>query len=222
MDALKNFVEKDMIEQMVILESLKDSREKEAIGELFELLAQKKCDQATHEMIYHTLYDLMENDAAAIINGIQHHSYRVQLLSIRRCRKSQLVSVIPELIDALRQSSNTEITGEIIMTLGSYKDPKIIDILCPYLFYNDPGIVSCTMEALVGMENEEVREILIDLIKGDEYLEDPDQECSLTTILSVEHLGKIKDKRSIDFLAAHQNHPDPLFHKAVMKELENA
>jgi hypothetical protein len=139
-DALNNFAAKDMMEQMVILDEIKNSDQKEAIDELFELLAKKKCDQATHEMIYHTLFDLMNNDADAIIRGIKHPSFRIQLLSIRRSRNSQIASIIPELTNALTNNADLEIIGEIIMTLGSYKDnAALLDTLCPYLFTQTPA-----------------------------------------------------------------------------------
>jgi hypothetical protein len=71
------------------------------------------------------------------------------------------------------------------------------------------------------MENEEVREILIDLIQGDDNLENPNHECSLATILAVEHLGQFNDERSNSFLLSQQNHQNPAFQTAIQKELDN-
>ena len=220
MGILENFVAKDMMEQMVILEEIKEKDQKDAIPELFELLAEKKCDQATHEMIYHTLFDLMKGDEQAIISGIRHPSFRIQLLSIRRCRRSGLSAVIPALSDLLQASSDTEVIGEIIMTLGSYKEPGLIDTLKPYLLHEDASIQSWTMEALAGIETEKVRDILIDLINSDDDLENPDKECGVATILAVEHLAKIDDKEVRDFLLSKQDHPDPAFHRAIAQALE--
>jgi HEAT repeat protein len=219
MGVLERFTEKDMLEQMAILEDIKEAGKKELLPELFDLLAEKKCEQATHEMIYHTLSSLMQGDEEKIKEGIRHSSYRVQLLSIRCCRKAVTVSAMPELIELLSESDNTEVIGEIIMTLGTFKDPTLIDILCPYLFHPDPTILSWTMEALTGMENEEVRDILIDLINSDENLDSPEKECNLTTIMAVEHLGRMHDEKSMNFLHSHSNHPDPVFRKAIDKAL---
>jgi HEAT repeat protein len=219
MAVLINFNEKDMVEQMAILDDIQAAGQHEAIPELFDLLAAKKCEQATHEMIYHTLFSLMKNDAASIRAGILHPSYRVKLLSIRRCRKSGAVAAAPELIQVLRASNDMEVTGEIIMTLGSFKDPALIDILCPYLFHPDPTVLSWTMAALSGIENEEIRGILQDLISSDENLDFPDRKCNLSTMLAVEHLGKLNDDASRSFLLSHRDHPHPLLRKAVAKAL---
>ncbi|MBI5558598.1 MAG: HEAT repeat domain-containing protein [Deltaproteobacteria bacterium] len=220
MGILEKFTEKDMIEQMAILEDTKEAGRKELIPELFELLAAKKCEQATHEMIYHTLFSLMKGDEERIKEGIRHSSYRVQLLSIRCCRKSGMVSVNPELLELLSESDDTAVIGEIIMTLGAFKDPALIDTLCPYLFHPDPTILSRTMEALTGIENEEVRDILIDLINSDENLDSPERECNLATIMAVEHLGRMHDEKSRNFLLSHRNHTDPVFRKAIDKALQ--
>ena len=220
MDALQGFTEKEMLEQMVILDDLKEGGKKEAIPALFELLAAKKCEQATHEMIYHTLFSLMKDEEGWIRAGIRHPSYRIQLLSIRRAMKSQTSSAIPELSELLRTSPDTEVIGAIIMALGSFKDPALIDILCPYLFHPDPTILSWAMEALTGIENADVREILFDLIKSDENLDVPDRQCNLTTMLAVEHLGRINDEASRNFLLAHSDHPHPALRKAIAKALQ--
>ncbi|MFH1217796.1 MAG: HEAT repeat domain-containing protein [Pseudomonadota bacterium] len=219
MKELEDFIQKDMMEQIALLDGIKEKGQKEAIPQLLQLLAEKKCEQATHEMIYHTLFSLMEGDTAAIKAGIRHPSHRVQLLSIRRCRKSHLAEAKDELIQTLRESSDTEMTGEIIMTLGSFKDPALIDTLCSFLFHPDPTILSWTMEALTGIETDEIRDILIDLIKGDENLELHNKDCALSTILAVEHLGRIQDRESRNFLLSLENHPNPHLRKAVAKEL---
>lgn len=219
MQNLENFTQKDMMEQMVLLDEIKEGGKKEAIPQLQQLLAEKKCEQATHEMIYHTLFSLLEDDPAAIKAGIRHPSHRVQLLSIRRCRKSGLIEAKQELIQTLRESADTEVIGEIIMTLGSFKDPSLIDTLCPYLFHPDPTILSWTMEALTGIEIEEIREILIDLVKGDDNFAAPDKDCALTTVLAVEHLGRMKDPEARKFLLSLENHPNSHLRKAVGRVL---
>jgi HEAT repeat protein len=220
MDALKGFTDKDMLEQMVILDDIKEGGKKEAIPGLIDLLAAKKCEQATHEMIYHTLFSLMKDEEEWIRAGIRHPSYRIQLLSVRRAMKSGTRAAIPELSELLRASTDPEVIGAIIMALGSFKDPDMIDILCPYLFHPDPTVLSRTMEALAGIENTDVREILFDLINSDENLDIPDRPCNLTTILAVEHLGRINDEASRNFLQAHSQHPHPALRKAVAKALQ--
>ncbi|MFZ5764972.1 MAG: HEAT repeat domain-containing protein [Thermodesulfobacteriota bacterium] len=220
MNDLDNFTAKDMIEQMALLDDIAEKQRKEVVPELMRLLAEKKCEQATHEMIYHTLFSLMEDDAALIKAGIRHPSYRVQLLSIRRCRKSRLTSARDDLIEILRASSDNEVIGEIIMTLGSFHDPALIDTLCPYLFHPDPTVLSCTMTALTGIENEEIREILIDLINGDDNLASTDRECSLPTVLAVEHLARMEDPRSRTFLESLRHHPNHHLQKAIARELD--
>ncbi len=220
MESLHNFEEKDMLEQIAILDDIKESGAKGAIPALFEIYAEKKCDQATHEMVYHTLFAIMDNDVDAIRAGLRHQSYRIQLLSIRRSRKSKLRAVIPDLQEALRTCTGPEVLGEIIMTLGSFEDPALTDTLCPFLFSTDPTVLVLAMEALMGIKSHEIQEILIDLIQGDDNLNNPEAGCDLATILAVEHLAKINDEKGRNFLLSHQDHPDKEFQKAVAKALQ--
>lgn len=218
-EVLKNFTQKDILEQLDILDHINKAQQKETISDLFELLAGKKCQQATHEMIYHTLFSLMKDDEESIRKGILHPSFRVKLLSIRRCRKSKTASAVPELVQILETSDDMEVIGEIIVTLGSFKDPDLLPILRPYLFHTDPSVVSWAMEALSSMESHQFGQILRDLIQGDKTLYATDQECSLATILAVEHLAKLDDEVNRNFLLSYRKHPHPIFRNAVNKAL---
>ncbi len=210
-----NFEKLDMIEQMTILEEIKETKDKQAIAPLIELYAAKKCDQATHEMLYHTIFSLMKGEAEALTAGLRHPAQRVKLLSIRRAKKPPVAEILPELLDLLSSDQDPEVLEETIRALGQYKDPSLLEELIPFLFHDNEALIAAAMSALVATGNEEVCAILIDLINGDENLDDPDKECHISTILAVKYLGRWPDHSAGEFLQSKLDHPDDAFRHAV-------
>jgi HEAT repeat protein len=219
MDTLKDFDKRDMIEQMMILDEIKETKNKSAIPALLEMFAAKKCDQATHEMLYHTLFDLMIGDADALAMGLRHPAQRVKLLSIRRAKKPAVPAIIPRLMELLYRDQEPQILEETLRTLAAYNNENLLEELIPFLFHDNEVIIAAAMNALISTGNEEVGAILMDIINGDENLADPDKECQISTILAVKHLGNWPDEMAKEFLQAKVNHPDPAFRKAVAAAL---
>ena len=221
MNDLKNFDKLDMVEQMMILDNIKETEDKQAIPGLMEMYGAKKCDQATHEMLYHTLFALLEGDAEALTAGLQHPEERVKLLAVRRAKKPPLEAILPMLLQLLSRDQEPQILEETIRTLAAYDSDDLLEELIPFLFHDNEVIIAAAMNALVATGNEEVGAILMDIVNGDENLADPERECQISTILAVKHLGKWPDEMTREFLESKRNHPDAAFCQAVEAALEH-
>ncbi len=212
---LKDFDKLDMIEQMTILDEIKETKDKSTIPDLLEIYALKKCDQATHEMLYHTLFDLMAGDAEAMTVGLRHPARRVKILAVRRAKKPPVTVILPLLLELLQRDQEPQILEETLRTLAVYDNENLLEKLIPFLFHENEIIIAAAMNALISTGNEEVGAIFIDIINGDENLNNPDKECHISTILAVKHLGRWPDDMAKEFLKAKLNHPNTTFHQAV-------
>ena len=74
MDLLKDFAQKDMIEQIICLDEIKESRLVEAIPGLWNLYANPLGDQAVDEMVYHTIFDLLAGREQVTIADVRKHA----------------------------------------------------------------------------------------------------------------------------------------------------
>ncbi|MBU2538389.1 MAG: response regulator [Proteobacteria bacterium] len=219
MDLLKDFAQKDMIEQIVCLDEIKESRLVEAIPALLDLYANPLGDQAVEEMIYHTLFDLLVGREQDIIAGLGHASEAVRLMCIRRAADGGSPALKDALVTLLDSASQNEIVSEVIRALGSYKDTGLTKILLPYLKHDDYSVVAWTMRTLVGVHDLQVRDALMTLISESREVHNVDAGCDLRTALAVENIIHFPDDTTIDFLIGFIHHPNPSFRRVVISTL---
>jgi hypothetical protein len=148
MDLLKDFAQKDMIEQIVCLDEIKESKVVDAIPGLWNLYANPLGDQAVDEMIYHTLFELLAGREQEIVAGLEHDSAAVRLMCIRRAADGGSSVLKDALVKLLGSAPANELVAEVIRALGSYKDAGLTDILLPYLKHEDYSVVAWAMRDL--------------------------------------------------------------------------
>lgn len=219
MDALKDFTQKDMIEQITILDEIKEAGQVEALPWLLELHASPLGDQAVDEMVYHTVFDLLAGQEKEIVAGLRHASEAVRLLCIRRAGFDVADAVKPALIDLLGSRDDPEIVGELIRALGSFRDSGLVDLFLPYLQHEDYTVAAWAMWALAGIGGPEVRDVLMDLVEKSDALKPGAGECDLRIALAVENLAKFLDEKNIKFLISHIHNPNPSFRRVVISTL---
>lgn len=219
MDLLNDFAKRDMIEQIVALEEIKEGKQIAAISELIELCAHPLDDQAVNEMIYHTLFDLLAEDEGAMLAGLGHESLLVRQLCLRRIRESRPQAALPVLIDHLKSSRDIEYMGEIIRTLGNYEDPAVMDLLFPYMRHQDDTLATWAMQVLADKKAPGVRDALIELIAERQADVLASGECDLMTGLALEDLSRFKDEVVINFFISHIHHQVPNFRRIVIAVL---
>jgi len=219
MEGLKDFAQKDMIEQITILDEIKESRQVEALQQLFELYDNPLGDQAVDEMVYHTLFDLLAGQEQDIIEGLGHKSRGVRLLCIRRAGEDAAEELKPALLDLLNKTDEPEMLSEVIRALDKYKDPGLIETLLPYMQHEDYPVVAWTMHVLVDSADNKVRDALMKMIDASEEMKDASGGCDLRTALAIENLAKFRDEQTIQFLIDHIHHPNPSFRRVVLTAL---
>ncbi len=219
MDLLNDFAQKDMIEQITILDEIKEGSKAEAIPALLDLYANPLGDQAVDEMVYHTLFDLMADQERDIIAGFSHVSEDVQLLCVRRAADSGSDGVKAALVDLLAKKASHEHASEIIRALAVYKDPGLVDTLLPFLKHDDYAVVAWAMRVLAEIHDEKVRDALKEMITTSKEVQGAAAGCDLRTALAVENLASFNDAETTDFIIGYIHHSNPSFRRVVITSL---
>ncbi len=219
MDLLKDFAQKDMIEQIICLDEIKESRLVEAIPALLHLYANPLGDQAVDEMVYHTLFDLLSGREQEIIAGLGHGSEAVRLLCIRRAADGGSVVLKDALVKLLGSASANEQISEIIRALINYKDAGLTEILLPYLKHEDYSVVAWAMRGLAGMHDLKVRDALMAMVSQSREVQHVDAGCDLRIALAVENIANFPDETTSAFLIGYIHHANPSFRRVVISTL---
>ncbi len=219
MDLLKDFAQKDMIEQIVCLDEIKESRSVEAIPSLLNLYANPLGDQAVDEMVYHTLFDLLAGREQEIIAGLAHESEAVRLICIRRAADGGSAALKDALVKLLAAASGNELVSEIIRALGSYKDTGLTGILLPYLKHEDYSVVAWAMRGLTGIHDLKFRDALMAMVSESREVHNVDAGCDLRTALAVENIANFPDDTTAGFLIGFIHHANPSFRRVVISTL---
>lgn len=223
MNILDDFVNKDMIEQITLLDEIKENRQIDALDGLLELCANPLGDQAVDEMIYHCLFDLLAGQDEALVAGLNHESPAVQLICVRRAVDGGSTELKTALLSLLETSSDGEIIGEVVRALVGFKDPELVDILLPFLSYEDCGVVAWTMQGLTQMQLPKVRDALMELVRQSAAVTDIEAlGCELPTAMAVENLACFHDAETIDFLVGYIHQSNPSFRRVVISALSGA
>lgn len=219
MDILHDFAQKDMIEQITILEEIKEVSSAEVVGRLLDLHANPLGDQPIDEMIYHTLFDLLAGRENEIMAGLRHNSMAVRLLCVRRAGDETTDTVKSALINLLKDENDFEVIGETIRALGKFDDSGLLDILQPYLQHDDYTVVTWTMRTLTGSGDLRVRDTLINMVAESSDLKHSAVGCDLRIALAVENLTEFSDDKTSRFLMRHIHNPNPAFRRVVISAL---
>ncbi|MBU0485284.1 MAG: response regulator [Proteobacteria bacterium] len=219
MDLFKDFTQKDMIEQIVLLEDLKDAKQVDALPALFDLYANPNPDQAVDEMVYHAIYQLLAGIDEQIVNGLRHQSDRVRLLCVCRSRDGKAVSAKPVLLEMLKTVKNPEMLSEVIHALIGYKDPELLAELLPFIDHEDVSVVVWALKGLGATGDARARDVMIERVNQSSCLKNASGECELRTALVVENLALFKDEVSIAFLVAHIHNANPMFRRVILSAL---
>ncbi|MGV1099546.1 response regulator [Thiovibrio sp. JS02] len=219
MGLLKDFAQKDMIEQITILDEIKESKQAQAIPELWDLYANPLGDQAVDEMVYHTLFDLLAGQEGEIVAGFAHPSESVRLMCIRRAADGGSPALKDALVKLLAAANSNELVSEIIRALVNYKDSALIDTFLPFLSHDDYSVVAWAMRGLAELHDNRVRDALMEMVSSSNEVKGTATGCDLRTALAVENLARFSDEKTSAFLIGFIHHGNPSFRRVVISAL---
>lgn len=216
---LQGFADKDMIEQITLLDELVESGQAEAVPALLELYATPMADQAVDEMVYHTLYALLAGRPAAVAEGLRSAAGRVRLLAVRRAAADGDAQVLPALVELLTSCRDQELLAEIIRALGSFQEPSLTGRLLPFLTHDDAVVAAWTMNSLVQLNSPAGRAALQELVTVSAEQVANSGICDLRTAQAIGSIGKYRDAAAAEFLVTYIHHTVAAFRRVVISEL---
>ncbi|MFZ5774575.1 MAG: HEAT repeat domain-containing protein [Thermodesulfobacteriota bacterium] len=216
MDVLVDFRNKDMIEQIMELDQVRESRDPAAIPALFDLYANPLGDQAVDEMVYHALFELLAGQHEAIRDGLSHPSAAVRVMCIRRATEEKAEMLKEPLAELLGATKSASLQGEILRALSQYHDPALAQAFISCLNNDDYTVVAWALRGLSAINTPEVREVLVGLINNSDEVKGTAPGCDLRTAMAVESLAGFGDAAAVDFLIAFIHHADASFRRVVL------
>lgn len=219
MESLIGFTEKDMIEQIMLLDEIKEQARVEAIPTLFDLYAAPAADSAVDEMVYHTLYALLDGREQEILEGLKHAARRVRLLCIRQAGELASSGAMAVLLAMLKEEQDSELAGEMIRALGLSGTEDLVEELLPYLQHEDYSVVAWTMQALVAIGGKGARDALKGMVAAGAATLGAKDVCDLSIALAAENLSRLANEEVIVFLVGHIHHLNPSFRRVVINGL---
>ncbi|RJX33092.1 MAG: response regulator [Desulfurivibrio sp.] len=221
MDLLVNFSQKDMIEQITILDEIQANGQHAAVPALFDIYALPLPDVAVDEMVYHALISLLKGQDALILTGLGHSSPRVRLLCIKAAGENRLSAALPRLAEFLQSGSREpELLTETVRALARMDEPEILDILLPYISHQDAAIAGLAMDKAARSGGERGRNALCRYISS--VSSDMGTEETLGVGLAFARLGSFTDDKTVDFLISHIHNRNPTIRKIVHEQLIKA
>ncbi len=216
---LDRFQELDMIEQIILLETIRAEGDVTAIPPLLDLYAERVCDTAVDEMLYHTLFDLLGSDPAAVRAGLAHRSPRVRRLCIRRLAKEPMAGGREALLAQLAVEKETELVAEIIRALESYADASLVDDLLPFIEHPDTSVAGLAIQLLAQSGNDRVCVRLCNRVARRLGELGAGDDCDLWLGLAIQALSNFREDEVVSLLVRNLHHPNPVVRRLVGETL---
>jgi hypothetical protein len=161
---LRDFSAKDMIEQIVLLDEIKESGRTDLLPELMALYATPQHDQAVDEIIYHTLFALLAQDHEAVKAGLRHPAERVRLVAVRRAGEDLVPGALTILVEQLQTPMAPETLASTIKAVSQYGVPALTELIVPFIDHDDEAVAASAMHGLVALHGASGREALLALL----------------------------------------------------------
>lgn len=219
MDLVQDFAGKDMIEQIAVLERIRQEGRVDAIAGLIDLYAGAALDTAVREMIYHALFSLLQKDQGALAAACAYPANEVRLLAVRVIHQQQRPENLSLLLGQLAQEKEAAISGEIIRALAQYDDQAVVEAVLPFIQHDDTSVAGWAMEALAGRRDQRIKNVLIALAKSQIGEAAGAGTCDLRLAMAVEFLAVFPDEEVVDFLVGHIHHSNPSLRRVVTSAL---
>ncbi len=208
-----------MIEQITLLETIRTRGKTELIPDLFDLYAARCCDAAVDEMLYHTLYALLERDGEHIAAGLRHPAARIRRLCVRSLRHGPVATARQLLLDLLARETDSEVIADIIGALETYADAGMVDALLPYINHDDSSVAGLAVQVLSQVGSDRVCIRLCNLVSRALQNLAAGEECDLRLALAIQALANFREEEVVGLLVRHIHHDNPVVRRLVSEAL---
>ncbi len=222
MSLLDGFRDMDMIEQIVVLEKVREEGGHDEVVDLMALYEAGAGDDAVDEMVYHALYDLLEKDEDEVIRGIAGASSRVRELCLRRVAAGGFAAAVDPLLLMLADVSEPELVVEGLRALKPYVNAAVADAVMSWLTHADDGVAGMAMEVLAASGRGDVLEKIIARVRESGAMGDPNAPCDLRLALSISAIAAFDTDAAVEFMVDNIHHSNPMLRRLIISSLGGA
>lgn len=218
MDKLKNFSKKDMVEQITVLEEIKNEKPPEAIPVLMRLCRDDSDMDSIQLIIRDTLRTLLSENEEKAVEGLLSDNMDVQRLCIQICGQNRFKSSI-SVFQGLADSQQDEVLlFDTLSALSSFGASESVEIFRRYISHPISTISALCIE-MVGkcgdVESIEALGAVVDTAESDELYE----ACDISTVNAIEALGSMDHESAISFLVSSIHHRNATARRLIQQEL---
>ncbi len=218
MTILKNFGDKNFIEQAKILSEIEKGGKVETIPELFELHENPLGDQAVDSMVTHTLRALLSQSEVEIIKGIQSDKTHIKTLCIHMAGENRIQSTGPMLMELVSTEKNPDTLFEILSSLSKIKAPGSLEFIRKNISHPDPVVAALCIETL-GLWDDIPSLSLFTKIIEDGERDDRYEECDLLTWNAIKAVAALQSDKALFYLVSKIDHRSPAARRIIHQEL---
>lgn len=214
MSILDGFREKDFLEQITLLNDLAANRPAEALPGLLALFESPVGDASVDSMVVIALNALLAEDEPFAVECLGKADCKLRTLCIRASGEHRFAAALQPLVDLALNETDPEIILECLTALARINDPAALPAFRKHLSSEDPLASGLSIEMCGHFNDASALPWLKDVIRhslaGDRY-----QTCDVPTWKAIQALGDLGTEESIQFLASHLHHKNPIARRLI-------
>ncbi len=218
MDILKDFPQKDFVDQITLLGEIREGGKLEAVPYLFSLMEELAGNDAVIYVIVNTLRALLSMSETATVEGIVSGTPAVRDLCIEVAGENGFHQAVPPLVRLAGERSDVRRLFAALSALARMQPDEALELFRAYMHHEEALIASLSVEMIGRYRDFSARQALCDIVsaaEADECYED----CTLHTAKAVWALGELGDEPSVAFLVSRIHHRNPTARRVIQQEL---
>lgn len=220
MEILKDFRDKDFLEQITALTEAESSKDPKAVADLCELLAEPTGDDAVNTMVRNTLRTLLLEHESQAIERIDSEEDAVRDFCVAIVAEKRLGSAAPKLLELEQKEQDPEVLVGVLNAMARIQAPEFLDAFRRHASSEDPLLAGIAIRALGEYKDKESIDLLAGIVSANEE-DDRYERCELATWSAVDGLAAMDSPEAVEFLVSKVHHRNPtarrLIHRALMR-----
>ncbi len=221
MDKLKDFRSRDFFEQIGILQEIEESKQSEAVDDLFELFTSPLDDNAVDTMVRNCLRNLLLLHSDKVVAGLDSSNLAIRHFCVGVAGEKELAECAPQLLKLAQSEADPDILLFILTAMGRIRHESFLPVFQQHVDNPDDYISGLCIEMLGAYKDASSAPKLIDIVAANED-ESRYHVCDVTTWKAIEALSDICSDQSIDSLVQSLHHKNPTARRIIHEVLTRA
>lgn len=219
MQMLQAFAQKDLAEQVNLLQTIESEKPVDAIPVLCELCEAHAEDPTIGYMIKNTLRVLFSANESETVSAIQSSLPSVTKIAVEIAGQRKFASAVPILGDLVQHATENSSLFQYLSALSGMRDAETAGLFRQHITHADPLISALCAEMMGIFKDEGSTRALCAIIEAGET-DDNYETCDIPEVNAIKALGEIGNEVSISYLVSKIHHRNPTARFLVHEELK--